>query len=503
MTSIQELGEVERAREAARRVGAEAASARLRWRAGVVRHTFHVLPGESLLEVGAGSGLWTERLVEVLRGENPITAAVFDPGLAEVASGRHLVGTRVLVVTDLATLGASGPYDYVVGDGILGHDRSPEVLELLHSVLKPGGQMLLFEANRWNPRTLLAPGSRKALRKYRLMQAASETGFTDIRITPYDLAPSGTPAGILPIAYLMEQLPAVKELSESVIVSARRPGGEERRPTLDLAVHPGLHGAVSVVVPCHNEAMNIGRLIDTLTGLYDRYLYEILVVDDNSTDDTAAVAQAIADRDPRVRVIRRSPPPGVGRALRDGYAEARGRYVLSLDCDFFQLAPELRDLFDAIAQGHDGAYGSRFSRDSILRNYPPLKILGNRAFHLLLRGVLRRPVRDVTNNLKLLRADVVAALEIDQDGFAANAETGVRPLLAGYDIEEVPISWVGRTTAMGTSSFRTVRVAPGYVRVLLRLLLPAGGAPVIRPPRSPPPPAPPPPTRPGSGPASG
>ena len=50
---------------------------KLRWRALTVRHSFHVLPGESILELGAGSGLWTEHLSSVLRGENPITAAVF------------------------------------------------------------------------------------------------------------------------------------------------------------------------------------------------------------------------------------------------------------------------------------------------------------------------------------------------------------------------------------------------------------------------------------------
>jgi dolichol-phosphate mannosyltransferase len=478
MALIEELAKIERTREAARRAGPITAARGLRWRANVVRHTFHILPGQSILELGAGSGLWTEHLVEVLRGENPVSGVTFDAELADVASARRLPGARVLSVRDLSAVAQSGPYDYVVGDHCLGHDEYAEVLELLQSVLKPGGQMLLFEANRWNPRARLAVGRRKVLRKYRLMQTASEHGFVDIQLTPYDLVSPGLPTSVLRLAYLIEQLPVLKELSECVIISARRPAGGEGRPAVDLAVHASLHGAVSVVVPCHNEAMNIGKLVDALTGLYDRYLYEILVVDDNSTDDTASVADALTRRDPRVRVIRRSPPPGVGRALRDGYAEARGRYVLSLDCDFYPLAPELRDLFDAIAEGHDGAYGSRFSRESILRNYPPLKMLGNRAFHLVLRRVLRQPVWDVTNNLKLLRADVAAALEIDEDGFAANAETGVRPVLAGYDIKEVPISWVGRTAAMGTSSFRTVRVAPGYMRVLLRLLRP-NGAPVI------------------------
>ena len=60
-----------------------------------------------------------------------------------------------------------------------------------------------------------------------------------------------------------------------------------------------------------------------------------------------------------------------------------------MDCDFEMLVPELRDLFDAVAEGCDGAIGSRFSYDSVLLNYPAGKLLGNRAFHALVRLLIR------------------------------------------------------------------------------------------------------------------
>ena len=131
--------------------------------------------------------------------------------------------------------------------------------------------------------------------------------------------------------------------------------------------------------------------------------------------------------------------------------------------------PELRDLFDAVAEGRDGAIGSRFSHQSVLLNYPVAKILANRAFHLLLRPFLDRRVRDVSNNLKLYRDEVIRELEITEPGFAANAEIGIQPLLAKRDIAEVPMSWVDRAPDMGTSAFNVARAGPGYVRVLARL----------------------------------
>ena len=195
------------------------------------------------------------------------------------------------------------------------------------------------------------------------------------------------------------------------------------------------------------------------------------MVNDNSTDATADVVLAQAQKEPRVKLVDRHPPAGVGRALKDGYAAASGSYILSMDCDFEPIVPELRDLFDVVAQGHDGAVGSRFSHDSILINYPFFKILANRGFHLLVRLLLGLKVRDISNNLKLFRADILKSLEISQPGFAANAETGLKPLLAGHDIVEVPTSWIDRTDEMGASSFRVLKYAPGYFLALARLLL--------------------------------
>jgi hypothetical protein len=142
-----------------------------------------------------------------------------------------------------------------------------------------------------------------------------------------------------------------------------------------------------------------------------------------------------------------------------------------MDCDFQHLLPEFRDLFDAAEAGYDVVIGSRFSRHSVLLNYPFMKIVANRGFHTLARWTLGWAFRDVTNNLKLLRREVVADLALLQPGFAINAETGIEPWLLGYKVREIPISWINRTPGMGSSSFRLVRVGGGYGQVLWGLWL--------------------------------
>jgi SAM-dependent methyltransferase len=479
------LWEMEQGREAYWTRYPGTSPTKLRWRALTVRHAFHVLPGETILELGAGSGLWTEHLVDVLRGENELTAAVFDGRFAERNASRALPNVAETPIRRLVDDLEPESFDYVVGTAIICHDRYGENLRALYDLLKPGGQLLFFEANFWNPQVLVKsvvrPVGRWAgnaecqigMRKWRLLQEASRQGFTEVEVIPYDIVHPRFPPQLIPAiqstAYFLERVPAVRELCGTLYIWARKPGRPARRPAVNLASHQELHGTTSVVIPCHNEASTLRRLVTDLLETYGDYIVEIVVVDDSSTDGTAKVADELSAEDERVRVVRRTTEPGVGRALRAGYASARGQYVLSLDCDFAQIVPELRDLFDAVAAGRDGAIGSRFSHESILVNYPLAKIVANRGFHVLLRLLVRRPLRDISNNLKLYRADLVRELDIQEDGFAANAEIGIQPILAGRRIEEVPMSWINRTPDMGTSAFNVARAGPGYARVLRRL----------------------------------
>jgi dolichol-phosphate mannosyltransferase len=483
-TLEENLQSMERSRENYWRRYPGTSPIKLRWRATTVRHAFHVLPGQTILELGAGTGYWTRYLTEVLRGENPITATVFNQDYFDDAE--PLPNVTYVKVGDLSDLPADS-FDYIVGTAILCHDQYPQNLRALYRLLKPGGQILFFEANYWNPQVALKNAipalgrwagqveCQVGMRKYQLLRMASHRGFIDVDIIPYDIVHPAAPRFLIrwlqTLAFVLEHMPVVRDLCGTLYIWARKPGDlvPDRRG-VNLANRKELFGAVSFVVPCHNEEMNIVRLVDELVKYYDPYIHEIVLVNDNSSDRTAEVAADKAKSDPRIKIINRTAPNGVGRALRDGYAAATGRYIFSMDCDFVQIFPEYRDLFDVVADGHDGAIGSRFSNDSLLVNYPFLKILANRCFHLLANLTLPIRMRDISNNLKLYRADILKNLDLEQPHFAANAETGLKPLLAGYDIREVPISWINRTIDMGSSSFRIAAIAPNYLAVLVRMV---------------------------------
>lgn len=226
---------------------------------------------------------------------------------------------------------------------------------------------------------------------------------------------------------------------------------------------------VSVLLPARNEESVIGKMVRMILAIYYKWVIEVIVVDDGSTDRTAAIVKAIARHDPRVRLIKRSAPHGVGLAIRDGLAQVspKADYVFSLDADFLRNIPDLEDFF-LLARGYDGLIGSRYIQKDSLVHYPLLKRFFNRTFHLLVRLIYGVRVHDLTNNFKLYKKEVFNKLPLTSSGYAINAETGLYPVLLGYKIKELPVTWYARTQDMGQSKFLLLKVAPEYIKVLLR-----------------------------------
>lgn len=230
---------------------------------------------------------------------------------------------------------------------------------------------------------------------------------------------------------------------------------------------------ISVIFPCHNEQGNIEKMVTGLLSHYDLFIEEILIVDDNSQDQTFDVAMALSKIYPKIRVIKRSPPCGVGRALRDGFKHVSVMvdYVLMLDADFVQNIEEIGRVIEIGKEGHyDVVYGSRFLKKRNIQGYPVIKLIVNRSFHFLVNLLLRFPNADVTNNFKLMRRKLIDEFHWISVNFSINAETGLYPLLKGYRTMEIAVSWIQRTQGMGLSDFSVFKVAHSYLWIFMRAL---------------------------------
>ena len=280
---------------------------------------------------------------------------------------------------------------------LLDRSNSSELLGIVHELLAPGGEMVFYESNPWNPVHKLrahvpAIGWEKKIRETFSIDQVFTSCFPNsgsfgfMRFSTICFCPADSSFDLVssqPLDPARERADHPHDGRFNPDPCAKTAPRGKNCLTSRFSRMNRFADALSVVIPSHNEEMNIGPLVERILTLYGEYVHEIIPVNDGSTDRTGEVMTELAAKDDRVKPLHRVPPNGVGLAIADGLSAASGQYVLTMDCDFQHLLPEFRDLLDAAAEGYDVVIGSRFSRHSVLLNYPFLKILANRAFHAI------------------------------------------------------------------------------------------------------------------------
>ncbi|MDA0161684.1 glycosyltransferase family 2 protein [Solirubrobacter ginsenosidimutans] len=223
-------------------------------------------------------------------------------------------------------------------------------------------------------------------------------------------------------------------------------------------VTPGTRRALSslsIVLPCFNEAPNVLAAVTEARQAAERFAHqhEIVVVDDGSSDDTLAIAEALAAKDPRVRVVAHDGNRGYGAAVRSGIAASQGDWVLLTDGDLQFDLSELSRFLDLTA-GHELVAGYRLGRAD-----PRWRLLAAGAWNGLMRHSFGIGVRDVDCAFKLVRGPSLRALALTCDGAMVSTELLVRGRMAGWRFAEVGVQHRPRLAGEPTG---------GDIRVILR-----------------------------------
>jgi len=200
-----------------------------------------------------------------------------------------------------------------------------------------------------------------------------------------------------------------------------------------------------VVLPTYNERENVPAIVPVILAASP--LVDVLVVDDNSPDGTGRIADDLAAREPRVRVLHRQRKDGLGRAYLAGFAEALaagyGR-IIEMDADFSHDPARLPALLDADA---DLVLGSRYVRGGGTAHWGLGRRLLSRGGSLYARTILGVPIRDLTGGFKCFRRKVLENLDlatVRSSGYAFQIELTFRALRRGYSVIEVPITFTDR-----------------------------------------------------------
>jgi glycosyltransferase involved in cell wall biosynthesis len=201
---------------------------------------------------------------------------------------------------------------------------------------------------------------------------------------------------------------------------------------------------LSVIIPAHNEAR---RLPPTIAEILDflraqSYRSEVLVVENGSSDDTFALAQAMAREEPGLRVLREK-ERGKGLAVRRGILEARGEYRLFSDADLSVPVSEISRFLPPLLTDFDVAIASRELPGAVRIAEPAWRHLVGRTFNAMIRVMLLPGFQDTQCGFKCFRAGPAEDVFLRQrlSGMAFDAEVIYIARCRGYRIKEVPTPW--------------------------------------------------------------
>ncbi|QDU63912.1 Undecaprenyl-phosphate mannosyltransferase [Planctomycetes bacterium Pan216] len=227
---------------------------------------------------------------------------------------------------------------------------------------------------------------------------------------------------------------------------------------------------LSVVVPVHNEEENLPNVVDELRDTLnrERIPFELVLVNDNSTDGSRGVIEGMMAADERIRTVNRRPPGGFGRAIRSGLDAVKGDIVVICMADCSDDPEDVVAYYRTIEEGYDCVFGSRFIKGSVVRNYPRFKLVCNRVVNKMVQLLFRCPYNDMTNAFKAYRTEVIRDLgQLQASHFNITLELSLGVWNRNYKIAQVPIRWYGRT--WGSSKLRLREMGRRYLATLLKM----------------------------------
>lgn len=227
---------------------------------------------------------------------------------------------------------------------------------------------------------------------------------------------------------------------------------------------------LSLIVPAYNEEQNIAASLRPLWERLDQagIDYELVVVNDNSSDATGRVIEELAAENPRVKPVDRTPPRGFGRAVRAGLEAARGDVIIPYMADASDDPEDVVMYYNEICNGYDCVFGSRFMKGSRTSNYPKVKLYVNRIVNTMMRILFWTRFNDLTNSFKAYRSYVIRECgPYRASHFNITIELSLSALIRNYNILQTPISWQGRT--WGSSNLKLMEMGRRYLSILIKI----------------------------------
>ncbi|MBI2483978.1 glycosyltransferase family 2 protein [Candidatus Uhrbacteria bacterium] len=217
---------------------------------------------------------------------------------------------------------------------------------------------------------------------------------------------------------------------------------------------------LSIILPTYNEEKNIEHTVTSIAEYCGakQYPYEIIIIDDGSTDGTYRLACILGEKNNSVSILQHETNRGKGAAVRTGMAVANGEILIFLDADGSTKISELDVCVPFLSQGYGVVIGSRYMEQSmVVRKQPPARIMIGRLGNMLIRFLLLPGIVDTQCGFKVFTKHGAHEIFSRQtiEGWGFDMEILVIARLLGLRIKELPVSWYDATNR--ASRFRPIK----------------------------------------------
>ena len=224
---------------------------------------------------------------------------------------------------------------------------------------------------------------------------------------------------------------------------------------------------VSIVVPAYNEQEIIEYFIHDLEKKISlSQPWELVVVDDGSSDRTGEILDTLARTYGNICVLHHEQNRNIGGALRSGFSAANGDIIVTMDADMTHPPELVIDLVDEL-RNYDVCAASRFIERGRMINVPSYRVHISRFANLFFRILFLSPLKDNTTGFKAYKAHVLKSIVLHEKGFPIQLEIVTCLLMKGASFTEISLVLTNRE--LGSSKLNYFKVIPDYVLCILRL----------------------------------
>lgn len=232
----------------------------------------------------------------------------------------------------------------------------------------------------------------------------------------------------------------------------------------------------SIIIPAKNESKNIENTINSIAEHFNNkdFSYEILIIDDWSTDDTAQKVTALEKNDHAhipVRLIKNTHSKGIGNAIKKGLEEFSGDFVIITMADLSDDPQDMAAYAEIMNEGtYDCCFGDRWSNPNLISDYPKHKLLLNRLANWFIRTLFHLHYKDITNAFKCYSRTTIDGIKpILSHHFNITVELPLKAITRGYSYAVIPTKWRGRKT--GVSRLKIQEMGSRYLFIVLYIFL--------------------------------